>query len=103
MDASRIGLGFILFHEDKEGRFFVISCGSTGLSGPQSRYSVTELECLAAVWALSKCRFWLLGCEVVQMITDHKPLCDMFKKSVTDIHNQRLQNMMEKTLDYNIK
>ena len=39
---------------------------------------------------------------MVQMITDHKPLCDMFKKNLTDIHNARLQAMAEKTLDYNM-
>ena len=102
VDASRCGLAFILFQKDMEGNFYVITCGSTGLSGPQTRYSVTELECLVAVWALSKCIFWLLGCQKVQMITDHNPLCDMFKKNLTDIHNARLQSIVEKTLDYNI-
>ena len=103
VDASRRGLGYILFQKDKAGRVYVISCGSTGLTETQTRYSVTELECLAAVWALGKCKFWLLGAEVVQIITDHKPLCDMFKKNFTEIHNQRIQNMMERTLDFNIK
>ena len=49
LDASRRCLGFILFQKDKEGNFYVITCRSTRLSGPQTRYSVIELECLAAV------------------------------------------------------
>ena len=102
VDASTKGLGFILLQKDKDGKYHVITCGSTGLSDTQTRYSITELETLAAVWALGKCKFWLIGANMVYLVTDHKPLTDMMKKSINDVHNTRLQSMMEKTLCYNI-
>ena len=36
------------------------------------------------------------------MITDHRPLCDMFKKPLTEVHNARLQRLVEKTMDFNL-
>ena len=61
-DASRIGLGFILrqFDENAE-RWRLIQCGSRALSDTESRYAVCELEGLSILFALRKCRHYLIG------------------------------------------
>ena len=62
-DASRLnGLGYLLIQENKEGRKYLIACGSSKVTQAQSGYSTTELELSAASWAINKCRFWLKGC-----------------------------------------
>ena len=65
-DASRLfGLGYALGHieSDKSGKevFKIVKCGSKGLTPTQQRYSTIELECLAIVWAVLKCSFYLRG------------------------------------------
>ena len=47
-DASTSGLGYILIQVAKDKSFGVISCGSTGLTPDESRYSMYDLE-LSAV------------------------------------------------------
>ena len=64
-DASRLfGLGYALGHLERDfnGKdvFKIVRCGSKGLTPTQQRYSTIELECLAIVWAIQKCAFFLL-------------------------------------------
>ena len=102
VDASRRGLGYILLQKDEQGRYRIICCGSTGLSSAQSRYSVIKLKLLAVVYALSKCRFYLQGIRVVNILTDHRPLVDLYKKPLTEIANARLFRLIEQTMDFNL-
>ena len=65
-DASRLfGLGYALGHleTDHTGKkiFKIVRCGSKGLTPTQQRYSTIELECLAIIWAIQKCAFFLKG------------------------------------------
>jgi ribonuclease HI len=101
-DASRRGLGYILYQIDDEGRYYVISCGSSGLSKAQSNYSIIELELLACVWALEKCRFYLHGIDNVEVMTDHRPLIDLGNKNITEVTNNRLVRLLERTMEFNI-
>ena len=79
-DASRLfGLGYALGHLelDSSGKeiFKIVKCGSKGLTPTQQRYSTIELECLAIVWAILKCAFYLRGLPSFQVYTDHKTWC----------------------------
>ena len=103
-DASRInGIGFALMqsHADADGvnRLKIVQCGSRSLKGPETRYATNELEMLAIVYAIQKCRYHLLGRKFV-VVTDHKPLVGTMSKPLWDIGNQRLQRFREKVMDY---
>ena len=83
-DASRIGLGFVLVHPEvddlllnKDGYLIttsptsytikkhpkgrLITCGSRFISATELNYAIVELEMLALVWAVQKCRLYLAG------------------------------------------
>ena len=96
-DASRIGLGFALLQVDPmTGNRHLIQCGSRSLTGPESRYAVCELEGLAILYAITKCRHYLLGMDHFTVVTDHKPLKGVFAKELSDIENARLRKYREK-------
>ena len=54
--------------------FKIVKCGSKGLTPTQQRYSTIELECLAIIWAVQKCSFYLRGLPIFHVLTDHRPL-----------------------------
>ena len=73
VDASPVGLGGILAQDGK-----VISYASRALSDVETRYSQTEREMLAIVWALEHFHLYLYGSEFT-IVTDHKPLLGISK------------------------
>lgn len=101
-DASRLfGIGFALMQREHQGRGHrLIRCGSCSLSDTEKRYSTVELECLAIVYAMKKCSFFLLGTPL-WVLTDHRPLVGVFKKDIWDVDNPRLQRMREKVAAFN--
>ena len=104
-DASRLfGLGYALGHmeADSSGKdvFKIVKCGSKGLTPTQQRYSTIELECLAIVWAVQKCSFYLRGLPVFHVLTDHRPLEGVFTKDIFDLASPRLQRLREKVAMY---
>ena len=63
-----------------DGRFRLVTCGSKSLTSTQQRYSTIELECLTVHFAVSKCSFYLKGCESCTVATDHRPLEGVFQE-----------------------
>ena len=85
-----------------DGWLRLVTCGSKSLTPTQQRYSTIELECLAVHFAISKCSFYLKGCESFTVATDHRPLEGMFKKDKFEIPNPRLQRILEKLAEFNM-
>ena len=57
VDASLMGLGFILFQKDSKGRSSILQAGSTSLKHAQVRWAIPELELLACKFMLNKCQY----------------------------------------------
>ena len=72
-DASGIGVGATLLHR-VDNVEHVVSYASRLLTDCESRYSTTDKEALAVVWALEKFKHFLMGVEFT-IYTDHKALC----------------------------
>jgi len=86
-DASRLkGLSYALVQGEGGSRQF-IKCGSRALTPAGSRYATVELEALAIQYAISSCRHYLLGGPAFRVVTDHKPLIQMFSKPLSDVEN----------------
>jgi transposase InsO family protein len=71
-DASPVGLGSVLV-QIQHGEPRVIRYASRSLSDVEKRYSQTEKEALALVWACEKFHLYLYGIDF-ELVTDHKPL-----------------------------
>jgi len=71
-DASLVGIGAVLVQEQGD-ELRVISYASRSLSDTERRYSQTEKEALALVWACERFHVYIYGSEF-ELLTDHKPL-----------------------------
>lgn len=83
VDASPIGLGAILSQEKP------IAYASRALTDVESRYSQTEREALAIVWACEHFDIFIRGAHIVNIITDHKPLERIWQKTKTLLRIER--------------
>src|SRR6266568_2508976 len=72
-DASTRATGYILNQRDSEGNERIIACGGRALHKPETRYTITELELLSIVEAVTKYRHYLLGKEFI-IQSDHRSL-----------------------------
>ena len=101
-DTSRLnGIGYALL-QNHDGKWRLIQCGSRFLTKTESScYSTGELEMLGAVWAIHKCRLYLLGLPSFELVVDHKPLVPMFNVYTLDqIPTPRLQRLRDKLSGY---
>ena len=73
VDASPVGLGAVLTQNGK-----ILCYASRDLTDVEQRYSQTEREMLAVVYAAEHFRLYLYG-EKFTIITDHRPLLGIVK------------------------
>ena len=81
VDASRDGIGAILLQEGEDEQPHPIAYASRSLTKAEKNYTITELEGLAAIWALGYLRHLIYG-KPVKIVTDHHALC--WLKSLKD-------------------
>ena len=69
-DASIEGVGGVLVQTQDDGKLHPVAYASRALSPAERNYSITELETLAVVWAVTHFRYYLYGHNVT-IFTDH--------------------------------
>ena len=80
-DASILGLGAVLSQRQEDSKLHRIVYASRALNRSEKNYSITELETLAVVWAITHFRSHLYG-NTVKVLTDHSAV-----KSVLETPN----------------
>ena len=78
-DASDTGLGAVLLQLQQP-----VSFASRALTQIETRYAQIEKELLAILFACEKFDKYIFGRDIVNVETDHKPLEEIFKKSLCD-------------------
>ncbi|WP_416879652.1 reverse transcriptase/ribonuclease H family protein, partial [Litorimonas sp.] len=103
VDGTRLsGMGYALVQYEESGKPRLVFCGSRRVSPTESRYSMTELELMAAWFAVEKCSYWLKGLDSFQILTDHKCLVDIEGHEIGET-SDRLQRLMVRMMPYNFK
>ena len=110
-DWSKTGIGFWLLQKHCTCPQTTSFCCRTGwkvtlvgsrfTSSAESRYAPVEREALAVADALDKARYFVLGCQDLTVVVDHKPLLKILgDRSLEDLSNTRLRKLKEITLRY---
>lgn len=86
-DSSDVGLGAVISQEGHP-----IAYASRALTQTERNYAQIEKECLAIVFAAERFEHYILAKDNVKVLTDHKPLVTIFKKSILT-SPKRLQRM----------
>jgi hypothetical protein len=96
-DASNFGIAGILGQLDENGKERIVKCVAKTLSAAERNYSTTEREAYAAVWAITKCRPYLIR-KKFQLIVDHSALKWIFNNA---IKNSKLARWQLQLAEYN--
>ena len=112
VDMSKKGIGAVMLQEDtnvkndtKSGseiptNLRPISHASKTLSTTESNYSNIECELLGLLFEITHFKHFTYG-RLVHIITDHKPLVSLFRKSLVGL-SPRLTRMLIQLLDYTL-
>ena len=81
-DASGVAIGMALLQSEQNNRssLYPIAYGSKTLTSAKTRYANIEHELLGIVGGLEKFNYFTFG-RPVMILTDHKPLTAISKKS----------------------
>ena len=111
VDASKKGIGAVMLQPDKNAKntsndtvpnnLRPVSYASKMLSSAESNYSNIERELLGVVFSVLHFKHFTYGCQV-HIITDHKPLVSLFKKSLCSAL-PRLSRMLLHVIDYQLE
>ena len=117
VDTSKKGIGAVMLQEDTiminhdsnrdskscseiPTNLRPISYATKTLSRTDSNYSNIEHELLGLLFAVTHFKHFTYG-RLVHVITDHKPLVSLFRKSLVD-SSPRLTRMLVQLLDYTL-
>ncbi|MEZ0209070.1 MAG: RNase H-like domain-containing protein, partial [Candidatus Paceibacterota bacterium] len=92
-DASKYGIGAVLYQEPNEGKRKFVAFASSALTSGQRNYSTTRREMLAIIFALKKFRSYLYG-RPFTLFTDHRALTYL----LTQKHDNSLLNYWAETI-----
>ena len=98
--AQSKGLGMALWQKQPSGEWRILQCGSRHVTPAESRYSATEVELLAVVWAVHKAHLYLAGADF-ELVVDHRPLIPILNsKTLDELPSPRLVHLKEKLALY---
>ena len=80
VDAGPVGLGAILLQKQNDGTLRPVRYASRTLTSQERKYSQTEKEALAVVWACERFHIYLFGCHFT-ILTDHQPLTILYNSA----------------------
>ena len=99
-DASPVGLGAVLVQE-KNGVGRAVCYASRSLSSVERRYSQTEKEALALVWACERFNLYLYGLQTFDLVTDHEALKVIYSRGSKP--SARIERWVLRLQPYNYK
>ena len=88
-DSSDVGLGAVLTQDGCP-----VAYASRALTPTERNYAQIEKECLAIVFAAERFEHYILGKDIVEVLSDHKPLMSIFTKPILT-SPKRLQRMQK--------
>ena len=100
-DASKLGLGAVLFQEQPDERYHPVAFSSWALHGAEVNYHSTKLKFLATKWSIKHFQIYLLG-HCFKVHTDNNPLTYFLTSPNMDAMKQRWINELAK-YDFSLK
>ena len=101
-DASKHGLGAILWQTQPDGNRKPIQYASRYLNDAEKRYSTNELELLAVVWGLEHFRFYIYG-KPVKLFSDHSAFEPLLRRNrANKIYSARLTRWLDRIAHFDV-
>ena len=83
-DASKEGLGVVLYQKQADGHYHLVAYGSQALTAHERNYHSTKLEFLVLKWAVTEHFKEYLLCQPFLVRTDNNPLMYIMTTSNLD-------------------
>ena len=101
--STELGMALWQEHTDSNGTSWrLLQCSSRSTSEAETRYSATEIELLAVVWACKKASLFLFGNDF-EVVVDHRPLIPILNsKTLGELSSPRIIRLKEKLAPYNL-
>lgn len=94
-DASLVGAGAWLGQKDEmDGELYPVMCISKKFQPSQRKWSATQRELYALMWAMKRFRYYLLGRHFIAIV-DHKPLVAMLENPLTHVTERWLDVLLQ--------